>query len=380
MSDDSNHSDHKEETTNGESQANELVAKTQESSTPDSNKPDDTSATNSPKLKQKRPRKTGSKKHFPWVAATILLVIVALGAGNYWQFQQGLILKQSQQQFGQQLSDTAAQIANLNSQLSDTGNYQKTLALKTQENEDAQQDILVTLDQMSQQMKALATSKGKEPLFWRVSEVEYLLSVANHRLILEKDLSTAQTALQDADNRLRTIGDPGLIPVRKKVAEEINLLKQIKLPDIPGMATQLNAMANNIEMIPFVKDARTLDSIQKSDDKEETGASGFASKVMADITKGLFTIQRSDEPIEPLLPPEEKHYLKHNLNLKLEQARVALLNQETGLFQQNLEAIEQWTNKYFDGQDQSVTNLLQAVEKMKQVELQPVGRTYRSLR
>jgi len=329
-------------------------------------------ATSSGKTKQKRQRKTGSKRPFPWVSTTILLIILVLGAGNYWQYQQGLILKQSQAQFSQQLSDATTSIMSLDSQLNETSDQQKTLVQKTQLNEQGQQTLQATLEQMSQQLKELAIAKGKEPLFWKVSEVEFLLSVANHRLILEKDVTTAQTALQDADTRLRAIGDPGLIPVRKKITDEIGLLKQVKLPDVAGMASQLGSIASTLDTLPFIQNIRTLDSIEKPGLPTETDTGfSFVSRIAKDIANGLFTIQRTNEPIEPLLPPQEKQYLKHNLNLKIEEARVALLNQETELFRKNLAAVEDWTRKYFNEQDPSVTNLLQTVTQLKQVELRP---------
>ena len=324
------------------------------------------------KSKPRRQRKSASKRPFPWISVTILLVIIVLAAGNYWQFQQGQILKQSQAKFAEQLANATKGIESLDSEISDTSQQQKSLVQKTQLSEQNQQAMQATLEQMSQQLKELAIEKGKEPLFWRVSEVEYLLSVANHRLILEKDVATAQTALEDADKRLKTIGDPGLIPVRNKVANEISLLKQVNLPDIAGMASQLSSMAVTVENMPFVKSARNLDSMEKPGQPAETEDSiGFVRRVLKDIASGLFTIQRSDKPIEPLLPPQEKQFLKHNLNLKIEEARIALLNQDTDLFLKNLDAIEQWTRKYFDAQDPAVANLLETVSALTKVELQP---------
>ena len=315
-----------------ENQDNILNSPESDSSVQSSNSPSDEKPTKSPKAKKKGQPKLGVKGHFPWITTAALLLIAMLGAANYWQYQQGITLKQSQQQFGQQLSDSTQQITQLNSQLSDTSNQQKTLVAKTQQNEQGQQAILESLDQMSQQLKTLATAKGKEPLFWKVSEVEYLLSVANHRLILEKDLSTARIALQDADKRLRFIGDPGLIPIRKQVAADISALEKVSLPDIPGMAAQLNTLLSNLGEMPFVKKSHELASAESdpnSGSKEFDNALNFVSQIWNDIVSGLFTIQRTDEPIEPLLPPDEKHYLKHNLGLKLEKARIALLKSHT---------------------------------------------------
>lgn len=332
----------------------------------------DTASKGSKKAKSSQSKKTARAKHFPWAATILLLVLVVLAAGNYWQYQQGQILKQSQAQFGEQLSNATQSIISLDSQINQTSDQQNSLTQKIQLSEQNQQTLQATLEQMSNQLKELATAKGKEPLYWKVSEVEYLLSVANHRLILEKDVGTATSALQDADKRLNVIGDPGLIAIRKQVANEIGMLKQVKLPDIAGIAAQLTSMANSIEKLPFVKTAFELESIDKSQvENAEAEQSNIVSRIVKDISSGLFTIQRTDEPIEPLLLPKEKQYLKHNLSLKVEQARIALLNHETELFQKNLLAIEEWSKKYFDAEDAAVASMLQTVGSLKQVNLQP---------
>jgi len=326
----------------------------------------------SSKTEHRRGRKKATERHFPWVTFTILVVIATLAAGNYWQYQSGQLLRQSQQEIQDQLDDAIRGISTLNSQISQATDQQQSLVTRAQQTEQSQQALQATLEQMSQQLKAMATAKGKEPLYWKVSEVEYLLSVANHRLLLERDVVTAQAALQDADKRLGVIGDPGLIPIRKKLAGEIDALKQVVLPDISGIASQLSSMADTIENLPYLKNSVTLGSSEVAVSVDESeGNLNFLLRIVKDIAKGLFTIQRSDEPIEPLLPPQEKQYLKHNLSLKLEEARIALLNEETELFQKNLAVIDQWIRKYFDDQDPSVSSFLQTVDGLKQTELHP---------
>ncbi|WP_455365238.1 uroporphyrinogen-III C-methyltransferase, partial [Kaarinaea lacus] len=86
---------------------------------------------------------------------------------------------------------------------------------------------------------------------------------------------------------------------------------------------------------------------------------------------GLFKVQRTDQPIAPLLPPEEKHYLVNNLGLKIELARMALMKNDTELFRQNLSDIEKWTKTYFDVEDSSVDQLLSTLQSLKQVDLDP---------
>lgn len=321
------------------------------------------------------PKKTirqHKKKHIPWLLIFALILIVGLGAGNYWQYQQGQQLITQFAQLNEQQSTLDTHISDLDNGVMEIQNRQKSLAAQADQNESAQRTLRGTLDEMSEQIKSLATTKGKAPLYWRVSEVEYLLTVANHRLMLERDVQTATTALQDADSRLRVIADPGLIPVREKISQEINQLKSVALPDIPGMAAQLSSVIEGVSTLPFVQKNLMLESKSTSEtEKEFKGVGNFIKTVWQDLVDGLFKVQRSDQPIEPLLPPEEKLYLVYNLELKLEQARIALLNQETALFRTNLEDVEQWVGNYFDQESAPVINLLQTVAQLKQMELRP---------
>jgi uroporphyrin-3 C-methyltransferase len=312
------------------------------------------------------------KRHIPWVAVFALILIIGLGAGNYWQYQQGQQLNALVEQLGEQQSALDNQVSDLNQGITELQNQQQSIAARTEQNDSGQRTLLGTVDQMSEQIKSLATAKGKEPLYWRVSEVEYLLTVANHRLALERDVLTAKTALQDADNRLRIIADPGLIPVREKISQEINQLNSVSLPDIPGLAAQLSGIVEGVKTMPFVGKTLTLEAAPTAEaDKEFKGVGHFLKTVWHDLINGLFKVQRTDQPIEPLLPAEEKIYLVYNLELKLEQSRLALLNQETALFRTNLEDVESWVATYFDHESAPVANMLQTVAQLKQVELRP---------
>jgi len=312
------------------------------------------------------------KRHVPWVLIFALILIAGLGAGNYWQYQQGQQLIAKVDQLNDEQAALGTQVSSLKSGVATIQDQQKSLETQADQNENAQRTLRNTLDQMSDEVKSLATTKGKAPLYWRVSEVEYLLTVANHRLRLDRDVQTAKVALQDADTRLRAIADPGLIPVREKISQEINQLNSVSLPDIPGMAATLNSVIEGISNLPFAQKTLVLESEPTVDsEKEYKGIGNFFITVWQDLVDGLFKVQRTDQPIEPLLPPEEKLYLAYNLELKLEQARLTLFNQETELFRTNLDDIEEWVGNYFDQESAPVINLLQSIAQLKKVDLRP---------
>jgi uroporphyrin-3 C-methyltransferase len=226
------------------------------------------------------------------------------------------------------------------------------------------------MNQLNQQFQALAADKGKDPMLWRLAEVEYLLSVANQQLILERDVNTALTALQDADRRLEAIGDPALIPVRKLIASESTALKSVDVPDVAGMALRLSSLVDNIQQLPLVSRERVKTDLAMDDSQLVDDVNELMARIMKDL-KGVVSIRRSDQPIEPLLPPEEQHYLAQNLGLKLEEARIALLRRDTDTFRQNLSDTREWVQRYFDPQSAAVNTVIATVDDLRDVELKP---------
>ena len=324
------------------------------------------------KHKKATPPKADEKRSIPLVASVALLVAVTVAAAAYWQFQQSRVLSSSIEQLSSRQSAFDKQLDALNDEMGKLGDQQQTLVERAQQSEDSRRSMMVSLDQLSSQLQQLTIAKGKQPLYWRVSEVEYLLTVANYRLTLERDVNTAKTALQDADNRLRSIGDPGLIPVREKISQELSRLNSVSLPDIPGLASKINSLIGDVDQLPFVQKSMSVDSEPvAAGEREYSGFTRFVKTVWQDLVDGLFKVQRSDEPVEPLLPPREKQYLLHNLRLKLEQAHVALLQSNTSLFRTNLADIKQWVQRYFESGAPSVTNMLQTVDALKSTNLEP---------
>ncbi len=320
-----------------------------------------------------------AKRPFP-ITASIALVLaivltLAVGAASYLSYSRWQMSDLQSQSLANENTKLRSQLGELQEQIS--GLQRQDLDFNLQQQQ--QQERFTTdlklqndaLNQLSQQFQALAADKGKDPMLWRVAEVEFLLSVANHQLILERDVNTALTALQDADRRLEAIGDPALIPVRKLIASETTALQSVDVPDIAGMALRLSSLVDNIEQLPLVSRERL-----KSDDvTEESQAtirsfSEFVAKVRESL-KGVVTIRRSDQPIEPLLPPEEQHYLSQNLGLKLEEARIALLRRDTPTFRQNLSDSREWVQRYFDPKAAAVDNVIATVDDLREVELKP---------
>ena len=233
-------------------------AKTEEKQTakeaakkPEAKKP---AAKADPTPKVKKPTTAGSG--FPVLGLLNLALIVAMAAAVawYWQTQQKLeqdkqqalvtLQQQLEQQLKQQLGtkadkSTADQIQQRLKPLESViGNSANQIGeLQTQ-----QQALLESTDKLYELY-------GRDENSWQLAEVEYLMRVAQHKLILENDFEGAALTLQAASDKIAATADPGLLPVRIQISDEIAGLKTRSRPDLVGMTLVLGQLGKQIHAL-----------------------------------------------------------------------------------------------------------------------------------
>jgi len=209
---------------------------------------------------------------------------------------------------------------------------------------------------------------------WLMAEAEYLVQVANHRLLLEKDVATATVALKAADARLAEVADPALLSIRKILAKDLQTLNNIPTIDLAGLSVSLSAMSNNIPNLPLnTPDPKThkLNQLEKTQASSEVeGIKDLPAAIWKDL-KSLVVIRNHEKPLEPLLAPNQHFFLVQNLALLLEQARLALLNGHNEIYQERLATTKKWINQYFDTEHNVTRNMLASIEELQKFDIDP---------
>lgn len=285
-----------------------------------------------------------------------LLAAIALGTGGYYLWQQ--LTDRQQQQY--------ADLKNTLTELRDTQTDQNS-------RQDDQLDNLQTqFNNLDDALQTLLKSRSHLRNDWLLTEAEYLLKLANHRLLLERDVDTAIVALQSADERLREVADPALLKIRKQIAADINALRNVAQPDLAGISFTLSSLAEDVPNLPLATpDPKTRQ--QQTDTAESDRVDSWRDLPAAmwrDI-KSLVVIRHHDEPIQPLLAPEQRFFLTQNLQLQLEQARLALLNGQTRVYRERLQQARQWIEDYFDGEDTATRQSLEQLAALARQEIHP---------
>ena len=199
---------------------------------------------------------------------------------------------------------------------------------------------------------------------WLLAEAEYYMQIANAQLQLAGNPRLAAMALTLADERILQLADPGLVEVRRALADELRALDAMEKPDTEGITLQLASLAEAVDELPLQNEIMLADEGGAGIDPELTGT----DRAMASLRNALgdvVSIRRTDETLQPLLAPEAQYFLRANLALQFQAARLAVLRNDEAIFAQSMDDAAAWLETHYDTQNEAVQSALQAIAGMR---------------
>ena len=281
------------------------------------------------------------RRKIPWFGLFNFLLIIALiaAAAYYWQLQQKTEAEK-QTAFDALKQQVAGKVEN------------SQIQSKLRPLESGLTDLVNRLEQLQKHQQEMQESTeklyelfGRDENAWQLAEVEYLMRIAQHKLILENDFEGAAVTLQAASDRIATTGDMGLLPVRVKISDEIAELKTRRRPDLVGMTLKLSQLGQQIRSLTPGFKAQPVVDAPKAEVVEETSQSlqDRARKFL----DSLISVKRGVE-----MAPTKTEALIINIGERLEDnlklTRWAVLERDAfqykRLMKQNVELFQQFYN------------------------------------
>jgi uroporphyrin-3 C-methyltransferase len=223
-------------------------------------------------------------------------------------------------------------------------------------------------------------AKGGDVNAFALSEVEYLLRLADHKVRLERDIPSALEALTTASERLATVKENAFNAVKRMIAENIAGLRGVELPDRSAMAYKLAEMATQVDELLLLNDmklAELTDRVKPNIAQGQAAAddSGSwweqASSAAMGHLKDMVSIRKERSSSPPLIAVEEEYFLRQNLRLQLEAMRIALLGEDAANYQASDQLARNWLRAYFDVNDPKVAGMLSELEALQKLKFNP---------
>ena len=319
-----------------------------------------------------------TKKGASGILATIISLVAlgAVGAGGYVAQQKLTLLEENfnQRSAAQQLEATAA-VNDANAAVAElTESFQQIQAEKV-----AQTAEIATLqERLSDAIKQVEAGRDRSESDWRLAEAEYLLRLANQRILMENRAEGALALLRSTDTILKELDDVSLYPLRQSLASDISKLESVPNLDLEGTYLRVAALIERSKDLPTLtlEQQRQLPELidnviteQVDTETQQSITSGFAKAISK--LESLIVIQRHDQPVEPILSPDQGHYLRQNIQMLLEQAQLALLRQQQSIFTTSLSRAQSLLMQYFDRDNYTTSVLIQSLAELTTLNVSP---------
>lgn len=199
---------------------------------------------------------------------------------------------------------------------------------------------------------------------WLLAEAEYYMQIANAQLQLAGSPRLASLALGLADERLLQLANPALTDVRRALANELRALGAMNEPDTEGVTLTLASLAAVVDSLPLRQEIALPGDDRAVVDPELTGTERALASLRSAF-EGIVSVRRADETLKPLIAPEAQYFLRANLALQLQAARLAMLRGEETIFQQSLDDAAAWLTEYYDAGSNPVQSALQTITDIR---------------
>ncbi len=306
----------------------------------------------------KPPRqKRSSGRQWAWLLVVLICLGLPLAAGYgvWWVWQDMEQQREAVIELEQRLEDQV-QTVNRQARTLDQlpGQLSGELRSDVQSAQRSQSEVISQMEQrlnrVDRRLSAIASTDRED---WKLAEAEYLLRLANQRLVLERDSRNALALAETTDAILRDLGDSDLLPVRRALARDIQALRLADQVDREGLYLRLLALNEQVPNLPLVEPMRNAPSGPAPDTTEAEADTGVWTTVKQSFARlmerlsGHIRIRQHDEPIDALADPREQFILRQQLQLMLEQAQAALLREQTALYQSSLTRAGDWLEQHY---------------------------------
>jgi len=322
-----------------------------------------------------RPRHLGLQ---PGLVAAWLLAAVAITVSVLlWQKVEGMQQQLARQsadagsksveartlarQAEETVRDTAAKVAVLESRVSDMSAYRAQL-----------EDLVQTVTRVRDENLAV--------------ELDAALRVAQDQTQLTGSVEPLLAALRTAERRLGRSTDPRLAPVARAVAKDLERVKAASIPDTAGLLARIDQLLRQVDELPVANDvgraARDPAPRGGAAQPPESWWGRWWHAFLAEAGD-LVRVSSIERPEASMLSPEQAFFVRENLKLRLQGARLGLLARQYEAVRADLAAAQTALGAWFDPasrRTQAAATLLQQIQGLtKAAELPRVQATLAAL-
>jgi uroporphyrin-3 C-methyltransferase/uroporphyrinogen III methyltransferase/synthase len=213
-------------------------------------------------------------------------------------------------------------------------------------------------------------------------EVDRMVNAAASELQLSGNVAAAVVALQAADTRLARADRAPLVALRRSIARDLERLRALPTIDVTGIALRLDQIAVGIDTWPMLADPSVALARKDEPGKTQPVAGKGAAPAAATAAKAdagwwsrlrrwmgeefgdLVRIRDVQTPESLLLSGTQQQLVRHQLRLRLFDARQALIARNDRVYRADLQESRVMLLRYFDLKASGPAAALAQIDKL----------------
>jgi uroporphyrin-3 C-methyltransferase len=343
-------------------------------------------------LQEKKPASSGTA--IAILALLVAMAAVSASAWQWWQTRQAdptevtqketlTRLQESQQQLASSVASFEERLGATQPSIDPAEQLRRDERLKTVENQlaglqgqtgedqasiNAVQGSVRSLEQRLSATESglvtVAAASQNSSVALDIAEIDFLLRTSSERLQLFADPIAADLALQAADVQIEALDDPMFLSVRQRIAAARQALAQVPEIDRVQLTSQITDMQSKVSGLPFRGEATAQPEPELPVD------AGWWQSFKHSLSS-LVTVRRRVPEDQTLLSLDDKDYLRQGLWLQFESARLALMRNDSSVYNGSLDRVSATVEQFFENGSSQVQALLLGVTALTQVDIAP---------
>ncbi len=240
----------------------------------------------------------------------------------------------------------------------ESNSLRDSLAISKNANETLQtsiQDLKSNLNDTQQNVTQLMRSAGNEQQQNMLSQIAYLINLANLQLTISHDSTSALSTLSLAQEKLEAMNDPRLFALTKTLAQDLLILKATPTVNLTELITDIDLLNTAIANSSFTPNEKDL---KIALEKQSTMAATLSSDTVKQKWyqrlwcylsrfKELVIISHRTTNLNPILDATQKSLIKSALQAKLLLAEYAVIQHDNAAYQHNLTVVQKSIETYY---------------------------------
>ncbi|MFD1711237.1 hypothetical protein FVQ98_00035 [Ottowia sp. GY511] len=199
-------------------------------------------------------------------------------------------------------------------------------------------------------------------------DLETALRLAQDQTQLTGSTEPLLAALRTAERRLGRSQDPRLAPVARAVARDLERVKAATVADTAGLLGRIDQLLRQADDLPVANEVGRPSGVARAREPAAAEPTSWWGRLWANVrseTESLLRVRRIERPEATMLSPDQAFFVRENLKLRLQGARLGILARQYEAARNDLSAASTALGTWFDPasrRTQAAATLLQQVQ------------------